>query len=142
MCLGAYSATVLLLLLFRRPAADRRGVRQPLRHVVRAGGPAQPHSGSPGRSRAQVSRRPVRVYAQFITHTTCKVHTNWHTVPLLVWSLLTVYTVLSSCRWIELQLLLPLVVKLGYRRDHHSSSSSSSSSSSNNSSGSSDNSSR
>ena len=57
MCLGAYSATVLLLLLlFRRPAANGRGVRQPLRHAVRAGCPAQPHSGPPGRSRAQVSR--------------------------------------------------------------------------------------
>ena len=123
MCLGAYSATVLLLLLFRRPAANGRGVCQPLRHAVRAGCPAQPHSGPPGRSRAQVSWRPVRVYAQFITHTTCKVHTNWHTAPLLVWSLLTVYTVLPSCRWIELQLLLPLIVKLGYRRDHHSSNS-------------------
>ena len=41
------------------------------------------------------------------------------------------YTVLPSCRWIELQLLLPLIVKLGYRRDHHSSSSKSSGSNDN-----------
>ena len=70
MCVCVLTLLLLLLLLFRRPAANGRGVRQPLRHAVRAGGPAQPHSGPPGRSRAQVSRRPVRVYAQLIAQTT------------------------------------------------------------------------